>query len=39
MVPDDAIDFIERIRPQISMNEHQRKAITEFYENLLYKKN
>lgn len=39
MVPDDAIDFIERKRPQIRMNPWQRQAITEFYENLIHKAN
>jgi protein-tyrosine phosphatase len=34
LVPNDAIDFLERKRPQISMNKHQRKVIVEFYEQL-----
>lgn len=37
MVPNDAIDFVERKRPQVRMNKYQRQAIVEFYKNLLEK--
>lgn len=34
LTPVDAIDFLERKRPQIRMNIHQRKVILEFHERL-----
>ena len=38
LTPDDAIDFLERKRPQIMMNKWQRATIDTFHQHLLHKK-
>ena len=37
LTPADAIDFLERKRPQVSMNMWQRAAIENFHQDLLHK--